>query len=134
MEALSSIAEILRDLLIFVAVMAVLLIVLIVVIAWMPEHNLLKRLLTALSFRVGATVAAGALAFPSSPFPVLMFSMTSARRSCCCSTGFRFSGRQAARSPIHMRGGYANQPPRVVIRRLRTDRSHKDIIRRFARL
>jgi hypothetical protein len=71
MEALSSIAEILRDLLIFVAVMAGLLIVLIVVIAWMPEHNPLKRLLTALSFRVGATVAAGALAIPIEPIPGL---------------------------------------------------------------
>jgi len=46
---LSSIAEIIRDLLIFVVVMAALLITLVVVISKMPDSNPLKRLLTALS-------------------------------------------------------------------------------------
>jgi hypothetical protein len=56
---LSSIAEIIRDLLIFIIVMAALLITLVVVISKMPDSNPLKRLLTALSYRLGATLAAG---------------------------------------------------------------------------
>ena len=59
---LSTIAEIIRDLLIFVAVITALLIALVVVISKMPDTNPLKRILTALSYRVGATLAAGALA------------------------------------------------------------------------
>ena len=67
MVALSSIAEIIRDLLIFVVVMFALLIVLIVVVSKLPDDNPLKRMLTALSFRVGATLAAGAVAIPIEP-------------------------------------------------------------------
>ena len=59
MELLSTIAEIIRDLLIFVAVMTGLLVALIVVVSKMPDSNPLKRLLTALTYRVGATAAAG---------------------------------------------------------------------------
>jgi hypothetical protein len=66
---LSSIAEIVRDLLIFVVVMTALLIVLIIVVSKLPDSNPLKRLLTALSYRVGATAAAGALAIPLEPIP-----------------------------------------------------------------
>ena len=66
---LSSIAEIIRDLLIFV-VMAALLITLVVVISKMPDSNPLKRFLTALSYRLGATLAAGAVAVPLEPIPV----------------------------------------------------------------
>jgi hypothetical protein len=69
MELLSSIAEIIRDLLIFVAVMTALLIALIIVVSKMPDNNPLKRLLTALTYRVGATVAAGAVAIPIEPIP-----------------------------------------------------------------
>jgi len=69
MEVLSTIAEIIRDLLIFVAVMTGLLVVLIVAVSKMPDSNPLKRLLTALTYRVGATVAAGALAIPIEPIP-----------------------------------------------------------------
>ena len=69
MELLSTIAEIIRDLLIFVAVMTGLLIALIVVVSKMPDSNPLKRLLTALTYRVGATAAAGALAIPIEPIP-----------------------------------------------------------------
>jgi hypothetical protein len=69
MEVLSTIAEIIRDLLIFVAVMTGLLIVLIVTVSKMPDSNPLKRLLTALTYRVGATAAAGALAVPIEPIP-----------------------------------------------------------------
>jgi branched-subunit amino acid permease len=64
---LSSIADIMRDLLIFVVVMAALLITLVVVISKMPDSNPLKRLLTALSYRLGATLAAGAVAVPPIP-------------------------------------------------------------------
>src|SRR5580693_323555 len=66
---LSSIAEIIRDLLIFIVVMAALLITLVVVISKMPDSNPLKRLLTALSYRLGATLAAGAVAIPLEPIP-----------------------------------------------------------------
>ena len=55
---LSMIGEIIRDLLIFVAVMFVLFIVLLVVVSKMPDDNPLKRILTTLSYRVGA-IASG---------------------------------------------------------------------------
>ena len=67
MGFLSAIAEIIRDLLIFVVAMTALLIALIVVVSKMPDDNPLKRLLSALSYRVGATVAAGAVAIPIEP-------------------------------------------------------------------
>ena len=54
---LSMIEEIIRDLLIFVAVMFALSIVLHVVVSKMPDDNPLKRIMTALSYRVGATLA-----------------------------------------------------------------------------
>ena len=63
--------EIIRDLLIFVAVMFALSIVLIVVISKMPDDNPLKRILTALSYRLGATLAAGTIAIPVEPIPGL---------------------------------------------------------------
>jgi hypothetical protein len=71
MEMLSTIAEIIRDLLIFVAVMTGMLVVLIVTVSKMPDTNPLKRLLTALTYRIGATAAAGALAIPIEPIPGL---------------------------------------------------------------
>jgi hypothetical protein len=66
---LSTIAEIIRDLLIFVGVIAALLIALVVVVSRMPDTNPLKRILTALSYRLAATLAAGALAIPLEPIP-----------------------------------------------------------------
>ena len=66
---LSTVAEIIRDLLIFVGVIAALLIGLIVVVAKLPDTNPLKRLLTALCYRLGATLAAGAIAIPLEPIP-----------------------------------------------------------------
>ena len=66
---LSTIAEIIRDLLIFTGVIAALLVALIVVVSKMPDNNPLKRILTALSYRLGATLAAGALAVPLEPIP-----------------------------------------------------------------
>ncbi len=65
------IGEIIRDLLIFVAVMFALFIVLLVVVSKMPDDNPLKRILTALSYRVGATLAAGVVAVPVEPIPGL---------------------------------------------------------------
>jgi hypothetical protein len=69
MGLLSAVTEIVRDLLIFVVAMTALLIVLIVVVARMPNDNPLKRILTALSYRIGATAAAGAVAIPIEPIP-----------------------------------------------------------------
>ncbi len=67
----ATIEEIVRDLLIFVGFMAVLLIALVVIISILPADNPLKRTLTALSYRVGATAAVGALAIPVEPIPGL---------------------------------------------------------------
>jgi hypothetical protein len=69
MELFSTIAEIIRNLLIFVAVMTALLVALVVVVSKMPDGNPLKRLFAALTYRVGATAAAGALAIPTEPIP-----------------------------------------------------------------
>jgi hypothetical protein len=68
---MSGIVEIIRDLLIFVVVMFALLIVLIVVVSKLPDDNPLKRILSALAYRVGATAAAGAVAIPIEPIPGL---------------------------------------------------------------
>ncbi|HEY1735983.1 MAG TPA: hypothetical protein VGG12_05000 [Methylovirgula sp.] len=70
-DALSEITEIVRDLLIFVGVMTALLVALLVIVARLPDENPLKRILTALSYRMGATAAAGALAIPVEPIPGL---------------------------------------------------------------
>jgi hypothetical protein len=66
---LSTIAEIIRDLLVFVGVIAALLVVLVIVVSKLPDTNPLKRVLTALCYRLGATLAAGAVAIPLEPIP-----------------------------------------------------------------
>jgi hypothetical protein len=66
---LSTIAEIIRDLLIFVGVIAALLVALVVVVSNLPDTNPLKRILSALCYRLGATLAAGAVAIPLEPIP-----------------------------------------------------------------
>ena len=66
---LSTIAEIIRDLLIFVGVIAALLVALVVVVSKLPDTNPLKRVLTALCYRLAATLAAGAVAIPLEPIP-----------------------------------------------------------------
>jgi hypothetical protein len=71
MDALSSIEAIIRDLLIFVVAMTALLIALLVIVSRMPDDNPLKRILVALSYRVGATAAAGVIALPATPVPGL---------------------------------------------------------------
>ena len=66
---LSTIAEIIRDLLIFVGVIAALLIALVVAVSKMPNANPLKGILTALYYRLAATLAARAVAIPLEPIP-----------------------------------------------------------------
>src|ERR1700677_1479421 len=68
---MQSVVELARDLLIFVVAMFALLIALIVIVSRMPDDNPLERMLSALSWRVGATFAAGALAIPIEPIPGL---------------------------------------------------------------
>jgi hypothetical protein len=71
MEALSAIERIVRDLLVFVVAMSVVLAALLVIISRMPNDNPLKRIMVALSYRVGATAAAGMLVIPATPIPGL---------------------------------------------------------------
>ena len=78
---LSSIAEIIRDLLIFVVVIAGLLVTFVMVISKMPDTNPLKRLLTALSYRLGATLAAAPSPFRWSPYRESTCFMTLVLRS-----------------------------------------------------
>jgi hypothetical protein len=68
---MESVVELVRDLLIFVVAMFGLLIALLVIVSKMPDDNPLKRILSALSYRVGATVAAGMIAIPIEPIPGL---------------------------------------------------------------
>ena len=63
--------ELIRDLLIFIAVMFALCIVFVVVVSKLPDDNPLKRILAALSYRLGATLAAGMIAVPVEPIPGL---------------------------------------------------------------
>jgi uncharacterized protein YggT (Ycf19 family) len=69
---LSTVAEIIRDLLIFVGVIAALLVAFVVVVSKMPNTNPLKRILTALCYRLAATLAVGAVAIPSEPIPGIL--------------------------------------------------------------
>ena len=89
---LSTIAEIIRDLLIFVGVIAALLIALIIVVSMLPNANPLKRVLTALCYRLGATLAAGAVAIPLEPIPELTCCMTLEFQLFLFGIGTRFSG------------------------------------------
>jgi len=68
---MDTLAEIIRDLLIFIVIMFAMLITLIVVVSRLPDDNPLKRVLTALSYRVGATLGAGIVAIPVEPIPGL---------------------------------------------------------------
>ena len=87
----ATVEEIFRDLLIFVAFMTVLLVALVVIISILPTDNPLKRTLTALSYRVGATAAWGHSRSLSSQYPDSTLSTTSARRSYSFGIGTRFS-------------------------------------------
>ncbi len=71
MQALNAVEHIIRDLLVFIVAMTVVLSALLVIISRMPNDNPLKRVLVALSYRVGATAAAGMLVIPAIPIPGL---------------------------------------------------------------
>ena len=64
MDALSSFEQILRDLLIFIVAMSVVLAALLVIISRMPNDNPLKRILVALSYRVGPRRRRGCSSYP----------------------------------------------------------------------
>ena len=66
---LSSVAEIIRDLLIFVVAMTALLIVLLVVVSRLPDTQSAQAPADRAQLPVGATVAAGAVAIPLEPIP-----------------------------------------------------------------
>ena len=66
---LSTIGDIVRDLLIVVGALTVLLVVVVIVAVKMPAHNPIKRVLTGLCWRLGATVAAGLFAIPIEAIP-----------------------------------------------------------------
>jgi hypothetical protein len=63
--------EIIRDLVVFIGAMFAMCIVLIIVVSRLPDENPLKRLLNALTYRVGATLLAGVVAVPVEPIPGL---------------------------------------------------------------
>ncbi|MGE5304102.1 MAG: hypothetical protein ACM3TN_12375 [Alphaproteobacteria bacterium] len=63
--------EIIRDLFIFIGAMFAMCIVLIIVVSRLPDDNPLKRLLNALTYRIGATLLAGVVAVPVEPIPGL---------------------------------------------------------------
>jgi hypothetical protein len=68
---LSTLSEIIQDLLIAVGLITVVLVGLAFAIVTMPARSPLKRTLTALCFRLAATVVAAALAIPIEPIPGL---------------------------------------------------------------
>jgi membrane protein implicated in regulation of membrane protease activity len=70
-DTLSGIEAIIRDLLIFVVAMSALLVGFLVTVSRMPDDNPLKRIMIALSYRIGATAAAGMIAIPATPIPGL---------------------------------------------------------------
>jgi hypothetical protein len=68
---LSTLAEIIQDLLVVVGLITVLLVGVVFAIVKMPARSPLKRTLTALCFRLAATAVAAALAIPIEPIPGL---------------------------------------------------------------
>ena len=71
MDILHLVAQIVRDLLIFVGACFALLVVLLIVVARMPRDNPLRQLLGELCRHVAVTLAAGAVAIPIEPIPGL---------------------------------------------------------------
>jgi hypothetical protein len=70
MDALSELLHFVEFLFLFALALIVLFVVLLVVISKMPHDNPLKRILTALSYRVGATGAVMLVDAPASIAPV----------------------------------------------------------------
>lgn len=71
MDALSSLGEFIRNLLIVVGALTVVLVLLVVALLRMRRDNPLKRALRLLSYRVVATLLAGLVAIPIEPIPIL---------------------------------------------------------------
>ena len=71
MNVLQATVAIIQALLLFAFGTAALLGLLLIIIARLPSDNPLKRILAALSLRVGAVAAAGIVAIPIEPIPVL---------------------------------------------------------------
>ena len=71
MDTLNSLEAIVRDLLVFVFAMSAPLTALHLIISRKPDDNPLKRMMVALSYRIGAPAAAGLLAVPATPIPGL---------------------------------------------------------------
>jgi hypothetical protein len=69
MDILSAVTHIFADLLIFIGLMAVLFVVLVIAALRLPPDNPLKRVVTALCFRVAASLGAGLIAIPLEPVP-----------------------------------------------------------------
>ena len=71
MDILNLVAQIVRDLLIFVGGCLAILVVVLIVIARMPRDNPLRQLLSELCRHLAVTLAAGAVAIPIEPIPGL---------------------------------------------------------------
>jgi hypothetical protein len=69
MNLFESLANIIHDLLVFIGAMAVLSVATLIAIARLPADNPLRRILYALSLRVGITVGAGVVAMPAQSIP-----------------------------------------------------------------
>jgi hypothetical protein len=103
MGTLSAFEQILRDLLIFAVAMSVVLGALLVIISRMPNDNPLKRILVALSYRVGATAAAGMLVIPATRSLASTRLSTSGRRWRSSGIGGRSSATRDAGRPRNPR-------------------------------
>lgn len=66
-KMLPTVAEILRNLLIFVGAITALIVAMLIVVVKLPHTNPLKRILTTLIYRLGATAAAALFAIPAEP-------------------------------------------------------------------
>jgi hypothetical protein len=66
---MQAIVVIVQDLMILVGLLIVSIVVLAIFISYLPHDNPLKQILTALSLRVCATLAAGVVAIPIEPIP-----------------------------------------------------------------
>jgi hypothetical protein len=71
LDILNLVAQIVRDLLIFVGACLAILVVVLIVIARMPRDNPLRQLLSELCRHLAVTLAAGAVAIPIEPIPGL---------------------------------------------------------------
>ena len=71
MDFLHFAATLVKDLLIFAAVMFAIFAALLVVVSLLPAHNPLRQILSALNLRIAAMLGASLLAVPIEPIPLL---------------------------------------------------------------